>query len=91
MTIREEHIALNARDFDLLVRALEGHTSGTETDEITVATCWDADRLDLGRVNIVPDPRYLLTGPARHPDTISRALRRSIVWREKYLDRKWRP
>lgn len=90
MAIREEHIALSDRDFDLLVWALEGHTRGTESDEITVATCWDADRLDLGRVNIVPDPRYLLTGPARHPDTIDRALRRSVVWREQYLDRKWR-
>ncbi len=90
MAIREEHITLDDRDFDLLVWALEGHTSGTETDEITVATCWDSDRLDLGRVDIVPNPRYLLTEPARHPDTIDRAWRRSIAWREKYLERKWR-
>ena len=90
MAIREEHITLNDSDFDLLVLALEGHTWGTETQEITVATCWDADRLDLGRVNIVPDPRYLLTEPARHPDTIDRAWRRSVAWREQYMDKKLR-
>jgi uncharacterized protein len=89
MAIRREHIALGDRDFDRLVWALEGHTNGTHTDEVTVATCWDADRLDLGRVEIVPDPRYLLTEPARRPDTIERAWRRSIAWRQKYLARKW--
>jgi uncharacterized protein len=89
MAVRREHIALDAPDFDRLVWALEGHTSGTHTDEVTVATCWDADRLDLGRVDIVPDPRFLLTEPARRPGTIDRAWRRSIAWREKYLERKW--
>ena len=35
-------------------------TSGP-TPTSTVQTCWDADRLDLGRVGITPDPRYLGT------------------------------
>jgi len=31
----------------------------------TVATCWDADRLDLGRVDIKPDTRYLFSDEAK--------------------------
>ena len=54
---------------------------------ITVATCWDADRLDLGRVDIVPDPRYLHTVPGRDPATIKWAFERSVQWRIRYLAR----
>jgi uncharacterized protein len=31
------------------------------SNNITVQTCWDADRLDLGRVGIKPDPKRLFT------------------------------
>jgi uncharacterized protein len=44
---------------------------------ITVQTCWDADRLDLGRVGTTPDPRYLCTAAAKQSDIIEWALRRS--------------
>ena len=43
----------------------------TEAD-ITIQTCWDADRLDLGRVWIIPDPDRLCTEPARDPALIER-------------------
>jgi len=32
----------------------------------TVQTCWDADRLDLGRVGIKPAARYLSLEAATH-------------------------
>jgi uncharacterized protein len=86
--IRARYIALDNAEFELLLQALEGHTHGTKSAEITVATCWDADRLDLGRVDIVPDPRYLLTDVGRQPDFIDWAWRRSVLWRENYLVRK---
>jgi len=38
---------------------------GKHTDNITIATCWDSDRLDLGRVGIVPSEKYLLTDEAK--------------------------
>jgi len=85
--IRDRHIALNDEDFDRLVEALAGHTDGTCPNDITVATCWDADRLDLGRVDIVPDPRYLHTVPGRDPATIKWAFERSVQWRIRYLAR----
>lgn len=52
---------------DLLVRACSGHTGGTQEDDhdITVWTCWDADRLDLWRVGKVIDQERLCTQQGR--------------------------
>ena len=60
----------------LLVAACQGHSDGHLEADPTVMTCWDADRLDLGRVGIKPDPRRLCTEPARDGDYIERAWRR---------------
>lgn len=61
------HFDLTAREFDALYYAIEMHSDGLLSDsDITVMTCWDADRLDLGRVGIKPDPRYLCTGEGRN-------------------------
>ena len=30
-------------------------------DAITIGTCWDADRLDLGRVGIIPSSDFMST------------------------------
>jgi uncharacterized protein len=38
-----------------------------------VQTCWDADRLDLGRVGIIPRPDRLCTEEARDPVLFERA------------------
>jgi uncharacterized protein len=65
-------------EMELLVAACNGHSNGGLTGDITVCTCWDADRLDLGRVGIRPDPRYLCTATARNPQIIEWAFARSI-------------
>jgi len=57
-------IALDDVQFKQLRRALSGHTHGKHTTDVTIATCWDADRLDLGRVGTTPDEKYLLTTEA---------------------------
>jgi uncharacterized protein len=41
---------LDDDDFDLLFVACVGHMDHPTDDDPTVQTCWDADRLDLGRV-----------------------------------------
>jgi uncharacterized protein len=46
---------------ELLVKACAGHTRGRTTGDPTVGCCWDADRLDLPRCGIEPDPRLLST------------------------------
>ncbi len=52
-------IPLNDVQFKQLTDACKGHTYGMRPECITINTCWDADRLDLGRVGIDPDADYL--------------------------------
>ncbi|MFC1680343.1 hypothetical protein ACFL1S_00900 [Pseudomonadota bacterium] len=63
-TVRQE-IALNNVQFKLLIRACSGHTQARKSTCPTLGTCWDADRLDLGRVGIRPRSRYLFTDRAK--------------------------
>ena len=41
------------------------HADGFTKHTITVMTCWDSDRLDLGRVGIKPNAQYLCTTAAK--------------------------
>jgi uncharacterized protein len=68
---------LEAPDLDLLADACHGHSDGLMTGDITVLTCWDADRLDLGRVGVRPNPERLCTQAAREPGLLDWAYRRS--------------
>jgi uncharacterized protein len=52
---------------ELLVTACSRHTCGSVSADPTIGTCWDADRLDLARFGIVPDPELLSTAAARSP------------------------
>lgn len=69
---------LDSEGLTLLVGACTGHTRGETVAEITVATCWDADRLDLGRVGTTPRPERLCTDAARDPAIIAWAGARSL-------------
>jgi uncharacterized protein len=53
--------AIDPGRFDLLKEAIRLHTSGLTTKEPTIGTCWDADRLDIGRVGMTPDDKYMST------------------------------
>ena len=53
--------AIDPGRFDLLNKAIRLHTSGLTTNEPTIGTCWDADRLDIGRVGMTPDEKYMST------------------------------
>ena len=52
---------------DLLFRACAHHTDGLTDGDVTVQTCWDSDRLDLGRAGIRTDPARLCTEAAKDP------------------------
>ena len=56
---------LNDDAFDLLQEACRGHTQGHLHNDPTVGTCWDADRLDLGRIGVIPDPHFMSTAFGR--------------------------
>lgn len=64
-SLRGSLIHLDNARFELLFEACRLHTDGHTTGDPTLLACWDADRLDLGRVGITPDPRRLCTDGAR--------------------------
>jgi uncharacterized protein len=59
------HFHLDDTRMALLVTACEIHNGGPPQSEPTLAVCLDADRLDLGRVGITPDPARLSTSTAQ--------------------------
>ena len=75
-------------EMDLLTHACDYHSEGFQTGSATVLTCWDADRLDLGRVGMDVNPRYLCTAAAKREVNLRRANTRALVWRERFDLRK---
>lgn len=68
--LRGSLFELDDPEFSLLHRACAGHTHERTHADITIQTCWDSDRLDLGRVGIQPHPTRLCTDVAKRPETI---------------------
>lgn len=54
-------------ELDLLSMACRLHSKGITDGPLIAQVCWDADRLDLGRVGISPQPGKLCTAAAREP------------------------
>ncbi len=65
-SLRGDLVHLDDDRFEILFEACRLHTEGGSTTDRTIQTCWDADRLDLGRVGIIPDPRKLGTKAGRN-------------------------
>jgi uncharacterized protein len=62
------------KQFEQLVEACRSHSSPVaHSEDVTVQTCWDADRLDLWRVGETPHPRLLHTNAAKDPTMIQKA------------------
>ncbi len=76
-TLRGSLVTLSDSDFELLLYACERHTDGLTDADVTVQACWDADRLDLGRIGLRPHPDFLCTAAAKRPEIIEWAYRRS--------------
>ena len=80
----EEKMLLCSEDeLQLLIYACGGHTYGGISDDPTIGTCWDADRLDLPRVGITVDPNLLCTDAAKNASLIHWAEDRAFDWRGK--------
>jgi uncharacterized protein len=58
---RGQHYELDDEAFAKLIHACTWHTHEGKHDDPTIGTCYDADRLDLGRVGIIPEPDYMST------------------------------
>jgi uncharacterized protein len=70
-------IDVDDHELNLLTLACRGHSKGRTESDVTVMTCWDADRLDLGRVGIKPLANKLCTNTAKAPDIIEWCFLRS--------------
>lgn len=57
-------LPVNDYEFRTLLQAVLGHNDGQVHDNPTIGVCWDADRMDLPRVNIIPDPKFFSTKAA---------------------------
>jgi len=73
-----DRIDLTPDEVNLLCLATSGHTDGKCHSDITISTCWDADRLDPMRAGIRPHPKRLCTSHARDPKIIEWASKRSL-------------
>ena len=60
-SLRGVHFDLPDGIFETVIDACQYHTDGHKASDITIATCWDADRLDLTRLGIMPDPERMGT------------------------------
>jgi len=68
--IRGSWFDVTDTEMELLSEALIHHSEGYTDGDVTVRVCWDADRLDLGRVGIEPKPDKLCTVSARDPNIL---------------------
>lgn len=63
--INESRLFLDEKRLETLCFALENHDKGRTSRDATIGTCWDADRLDLGRVGVVPKAQFFSTGAGK--------------------------
>ncbi len=86
---------LDDENFELLHYACCWHEKGLTDGDLTVRVCWDADRLDLARIGIVPDPNRLCTDEGREEEIRQWASQRALAgtipqWIEDWLDARWK-
>ncbi len=75
--LRDRFFEATDLEMTLLTEACCEHSNGLIEADITVQTCFDADRLDLARVGIMPNPLYLCTEQAKKPALLAAAIKRS--------------
>lgn len=63
--LRGQLFDLDDARFETLVKACSGHDKGETSDDPTIGTCWDADRLDQARFGAEVDRAKLSTEVAR--------------------------
>ena len=67
-SLKTVYFDLTPIQLDKLCIAMSGHSDGQLHTDPTIQTCWDADRLDLGRVGKKPHAKYLSAEAAKYID-----------------------
>ena len=75
---------ITQEQFDKLYHACFYHTKEHQTDDPTINTCYDADRLDLGRVGMSLNPKKMATAPGAR--IAHKSLRANV---DVYEMREW--
>ena len=89
--LRGREFKLSDDQFDLLQTACILHADGLTEADVTVQTCWDADRLDLWRVGMWPDPRKLCTAAAKDRNIIAWSQGRSVGGQvPEFVRKQWK-
>lgn len=70
---------LDDLSIERLCEAIRLHRDGHTEGDPALKACWDADRLDLWRVRIDPDPERLCTAHACKLQVLRRANRMAEV------------
>jgi len=68
--LRGSLFELEEEKMSLLHKACRDHTRVKHHKDVTIQTCWDADRLDLSRIGAVVDLEYLGPWASGSPDQI---------------------
>lgn len=88
----QNHPEVSKDQLELLQKACRGHTDGKTRANLTIQICWDSDRLDLGRVNIMPSHKFLCTDAAKSDAILSWANQRALAeYIPEYVFRDWDP
>lgn len=81
-SLNHSHFSLTGSQLDKLCHAIRYHSGGSIHTCETIQSCWDGDRLDLGRVGIKPHKNYLSPEAAK---LIPKAYKRSIERKKSNL------
>ena len=73
-------LTLSATRLEILAEACAGHEHGEVSDHPTIGCCWDADRLDLSRLERPPIDEFLSTLAARDTVIQRNAWARGAGW-----------
>lgn len=65
-SLKNMYFELTPTQLDKLCEAMSGHSDGQLHADPTIQTCWDADRLDLGRVGKKPHAKYMSAEASKH-------------------------
>lgn len=76
---------LDDEEFSLLETACRLHTTTHKTGNLTIDTCFDADRLDLNRVGIIPEPNRMATEKGAYYARDPEAFNEFIKMYESYI------
>lgn len=83
-SLQGKYFNLSGDQLYQLTRAIQHHSGGQKSTNATIQSCWDADRLDLGRVGIRPHPQYLSPEGGRYIESAYRwsrgSPRRDLNW-----------